>query len=120
MPLDPAPLLDKRLFSATDLLRDVLASLDSSELAPAAGVERAVPRGVQQVRCGQRIEFGELEVPSPFALPLMVERFREKLSTGKDRLDRMLKDMERAADEAAAGVPAPRRGRRRPIDPASP
>ena len=45
------------------------------------------------------IELVELAVPSPFALPLMVERFREKLSTEKlkDRLDRMLKDMERAA-----------------------
>jgi ATP-dependent helicase Lhr and Lhr-like helicase len=51
----------------------------------------------------QRVEFVELKVPSPFALPLMVERFREKLSTEKlkDRLDRLLKDMERAADVAA-------------------
>jgi len=39
-------------------------------------------------------------VPSPFALPLMVERFREKLSTEKlkDRLDRMLKEMEKEAE----------------------
>ena len=38
-------------------------------------------------------------LPSPLALPLMVERFREKLSTEKqkDRLDRMLKEMEREA-----------------------
>jgi ATP-dependent helicase Lhr and Lhr-like helicase len=50
----------------------------------------------------QRIEFVELKAPSPFALPLMVERFREKLSTEKlrDRLDRLMKDMERAADAA--------------------
>jgi ATP-dependent Lhr-like helicase len=54
------------------------------------------------MRC-QRIAFVDLKVPSPFALPLMVERFREKLSTEKlkDRLDRLLKDMERAADAAA-------------------
>jgi ATP-dependent Lhr-like helicase len=41
-------------------------------------------------------------VPSPFALPLMVERFREKLSTEKlkDRLERMLKEMAREADSA--------------------
>jgi len=41
-------------------------------------------------------------VPSPFALPLMVERFREKLSTEKlkDRLERMLKEMEREAERA--------------------
>ena len=47
----------------------------------------------------QRVVFVELAVPSPFALPLMVERFREKLTTEKlkDRLDRMLKEMEREA-----------------------
>ena len=63
----------------------------------------------------QRVEFVELKVPSPFALPLMVERFREKLSTEKlkDRIDRLLRDMERAADEAAAGTSGPRKGRRR-------
>ena len=51
----------------------------------------------------QRVEYVELTVPSPFALPLMVERFREKLSTEKlkDRIDRLLKDMERAADAPA-------------------
>ena len=42
----------------------------------------------------QRVAFVELEVPSPFALPLMVERFREQLSTEKlsDRLARILAD----------------------------
>jgi ATP-dependent helicase Lhr and Lhr-like helicase len=46
----------------------------------------------------QRIDFVELKVPSPFSLPLMVERFREKLSTEKlaERLARILKDAERA------------------------
>jgi ATP-dependent Lhr-like helicase len=48
----------------------------------------------------------------------MVERFREKLSTEKlkDRLDRLLKDMERAADAAAADPPIarPRRQRSEP------
>lgn len=50
-----------------------------------------------------------LEVPSPLSLPLMVERFREQLSTEKlgDRLDRMLKDMNATAArrEAAEGPP---------------
>ena len=65
----------------------------------------------------QRTEFVDLQMPSPFALPLMVERFREKLTTEKlkDRLDRLLKDMEHAADldadldeQQAAPPPAPR------------
>lgn len=59
---------------------------------------RRLAASLERMR-GQRIAFVELEVPSPFALPLMVERFREKLTTEKlnDRLARMLKDMERAA-----------------------
>ena len=50
----------------------------------------------------QRVTFVELAVPSPFALPLMVERFREKLTTEKlkDRLERMLKEMEKEAAQA--------------------
>ena len=38
--------------------------------------------------------------PSPFAFPLLIERLREKLSTEKlrDRIERMLRDLERAAD----------------------
>ena len=75
-PVDPAPLVDQSLFEEGDLLHDVLASLNSSELArrrfreiarvaglisqgfpgpaeehaPAAGVELAVLRGLPQVR----------------------------------------------------------------------
>ncbi|WDZ98299.1 ligase-associated DNA damage response DEXH box helicase [Herbaspirillum sp. WKF16] len=45
--------------------------------------------------------------PTPFALPLMVERFREKLSTEKlaDRVARMLDGLERAADKSMKGKP---------------
>jgi ATP-dependent Lhr-like helicase len=51
-----------------------------------------------------------LRTPSPFALPLMIERLREQLSTEKlkDRLDRLL-----AAGEAALAEPAARPRRRR-------
>ena len=46
----------------------------------------------------------QLERPTPFALPLMVERFREKLSTEKlaDRVARMLRELEGAADKTAS------------------
>ena len=154
-PVDPGPLVDQSLFSADDLLRDVLASLNSSELARRRFREIArvaglisqgypgQPKSTRQLQasstlfyevfrkydaanmlltqaegevlsqeldigrlaavlgrmCGQRVVHVELKVPSPFALPLMVERFREKLSTEKlkDRLERMLKEMEREA-----------------------
>jgi ATP-dependent Lhr-like helicase len=171
VPIAPAPLLDQTLFSDAELLRDVLASLNSSELARRRFREIArvaglvftgypgQPKSTRQLQAssslfyevfakydagnllltqaqtevlsqeldigrlaaslarmrGQRVEFVELAVPSPFALPLMVERFREKLSTEKlkDRLDRLLQDMERAADAAADGSPRARaRGRR--------
>ncbi|MFL6665043.1 MAG: DNA ligase-associated DEXH box helicase, partial [Rhizobacter sp.] len=64
---------------------------------------------------GQRIEFVDLKVPSPFALPLMVERFREKLTTEKmrDRLERMLKDMEREAERVEGVEPVRTPGKRR-------
>jgi ATP-dependent Lhr-like helicase len=165
LPIDPAPLLDKTLFATDDLLHDVLASLNSSELARRRFREIArvagliftgypgAPKSTRQLQASsslfyevfskydadnmlltqaqtevlsqeldirrlastlkrmqqQRVELVDLKVPSPFALPLMVERFREKLTTEKlnDRLARMLKDMERAADENADHVDLP-------------
>jgi ATP-dependent Lhr-like helicase len=163
LPVDPQPLLDQSLFAEGDLLRDVLASLNSSELARRRFREIArvagliftgypgAPKTTRQLQASstlfyevfrqydegnllltqaegevlsqeldigrlaevlrrmraQRVEFVDLEVPSPFALPLMVERFREKLSTEKlkDRLDRMLKEMEKAATRAEGKPP---------------
>ncbi len=154
-PIDPAALVDQSLFDEGELLHDVLASLNSSELARRRFREIArvsglisqgypgQPKSARQLQASsklfyevfrkydagnmllsqaedevlsqeldmkrlkevlkrmrqQRVTFVELAVPSPFALPLMVERFREKLTTEKlkDRLDRMLKEMEREA-----------------------
>ena len=68
----------------------------------AATLQRLAALPLQQV---------ELKAPSPFALPLMVERLREQLSTEKlkDRLDRLLAESEAALQAPAA---APRRRRR--------
>ena len=171
LPVDPGPLRDQSLFDEGELLHDVFASLNSSELArrrfrEIARVSGLVstgypgqPKSNRQLQASstlfyevfkqydadnmlltqaqsevlsqeldikrlaevlarmrrQKVAYVELEVPSPFALPLMVERFREKLSTEKlkDRLDRMLKDMEKAAsrDDAAATELSPSRRR---------
>ncbi len=56
-----------------------------------------------------RLVVRPLARPSPFAFPLLIERLREKLSTEKlrDRIERMLRDLERAAD-----APPPSQGRR--------
>ena len=57
----------------------------------------------------QRLEVRALVRPSPFAFPLMVERFREKLSNEElaDRIARMLAQLDGAADvPAGEGEPA--------------
>ncbi len=155
--VDIVSLLDQTALSADDLLGDVLASLNSGELAQRRFREIARVAGliftgypgaskstrqlqassglffevfkkydadnllltqaqtevlsqeldIRRLRASlqrmatQRIDFVELKVPSPFSLPLMVERFREKLSTEKlaERLVRILKDAERAMGE---------------------
>ncbi|MCY7308760.1 MAG: hypothetical protein LH632_22045, partial [Rhodoferax sp.] len=64
----------------------------------------------------RRLDLRALERPSPFAFPLMVERFRESLSSEKlaDRIARMVAELERAADGGTASTPAPLRRRRPP------
>lgn len=167
--LDLAPLVDGRVLGDQTLLADVLASLNSSELAQRRFREIArvaglvftgypgAPKSTRQlqasssifyevfrkydpenrllgqadaevlaqeldIRClaaslkrmrGQRVEHVVLRAPSPFALALMVERFREQLTTEKltDRLQRMLADAQAVLDEAPAPAVARRRRR---------
>jgi ATP-dependent Lhr-like helicase len=152
-PFDLAMVLDGSVFATTDLLHDVLASLNSSELAQRRFREIArvagliftgypgQPKSVRQLQASsglfyevfrkydrgnlllsqaeqevlsqelelsrlratlERIAARQLDVvtlrhPSPMSLPLMVERFREKLTTEQlsTRLDRILRDMEK-------------------------
>jgi ATP-dependent Lhr-like helicase len=158
-PVDVAPLLDKSALAPGDLLADVLASLNSGELALRRFREIArvagliftgypgAPRSNKQLQASsglfyevfrkydagnlllgqaenevlsqeldirrlaatlkrmsaQTVDFVELKVPSPFSLPLMVERFRETLTNEKlaDRLARIIRDAERVADDTA-------------------
>jgi len=155
-PVDLASLHDGSLFAADHLLDDVLASLNSSELAQRRFREIArvsglvfsgypgAPKSMRQLQASsglfyevfrkydagnllltqaqaevlsqeldierlaatlrrlaqRRLDFVELKAPSPFSLPLMVERLREKLSNEKlaDRLERIVRDAERIAD----------------------
>ena len=63
-----------------------------------------------------QLDLVDLPAPSPFSLPLMVERLREQLSTEKlkDRLERLLADGEAALQGPVSAVPAaPRRRSRR-------
>jgi ATP-dependent Lhr-like helicase len=154
-PFDPEPVTSQRVFSADNLMQDVLDSLNSSELAQRRFREIArvaglistgypgQPKSTRQLQASsalffevfrkydagnlllsqaenevlsqeleisrlggtlrsmrdKKLEFVKLRHPSPMSLPLMVARFREKLSTEQlsQRLDRILRDME--ADE---------------------
>ncbi|MGV3570887.1 MAG: ligase-associated DNA damage response DEXH box helicase [Ramlibacter sp.] len=151
-PFDVGPVTSGTLFSATDLLHDVLASLNSTELAQRRFREIArvaglistgypgQPKSTRQLQASsalffevfrkydagnlllnqaerevlsqeleisrlgdtlrrmreKTLDFVQLRHPSPMSVPLMVERFREKLSTEQlsQRLDRILRDME--------------------------
>lgn len=159
-PVDLGGLHDGSLFADGGLLDDVLASLNSGELAQRRFREIArvsglvfsgypgAPKSMRQLQASsglfyevfrkydagnllltqaqaevlsqeldierlsatlrrlaaRRLDFVDLKAPSPFALPLMVERFREKLSNEKlaDRLARIVRDAERCADRASA------------------
>lgn len=148
-PFDIAAALDGRLFATGELLHDVLASLNASELAQRRFREIArvaglvftgypgQPRSLRQLQAssglfyevfrkydrgnlllsqaeqevlGQELEIARLRAtlekirslriehvvlrqPSPLSLPLMVERFRERLTTEQlsARLDRILR-----------------------------
>jgi ATP-dependent helicase Lhr and Lhr-like helicase len=156
-PFDVAPVTSQQVFGETDLMHDVLASLNSTELAQrrfreiarvAGLVSTGYPgqrKSTRQLQASsalffevfrkydagnlllnqaenevlsqelelsrlaetldrmraRRLVFAPLRHPSPMSLPLMVERFREKLSTETlaARLERILQDME--ADDAA-------------------
>lgn len=158
LPIDAEAVLDKSAFDTGALLEDVLASLNSSELAQRRFREIArvagliftgypgAPKSMKQLQASsslffevfrkydagnlllsqadqevlsqeldirrlnqtltamaaRRIEDVQLEHPSPLSLPLMVERFREQLSTEKlaDRLERLLKEAHRAAADS--------------------
>jgi ATP-dependent Lhr-like helicase len=160
----------KRLFSTHDLLADVMASLNSGELAQRRFREIArvaglvfggypgAPKSMRQLQASSSLFFEvfrkydagnrllaqaeaevlaqeldlqhlkttldhldrldmdliDLRAPSPFCLPLMVERLREQLSTEKleDRLARLLADAEAALSDGAAAAPRRRRSAR--------
>ncbi|HWI82878.1 ligase-associated DNA damage response DEXH box helicase [Ramlibacter sp.] len=152
-PIDLAPVTSRAVFTTEDLLSDVLASLNSTELAQRRFREIArvaglvfsgypgQPKSARQLQASsglffevfrkydrgnlllsqaqhevlsqelelsrlratlerilsRALEHAPLRHPSPMSLPLMVERFREQLSTEQlsTRLDRILRDMER-------------------------
>jgi ATP-dependent Lhr-like helicase len=152
-PFDISSVIDKSAFGKDHLLHDVLASLNSTELAQRRFREIArvaglvftgypgQPKSTRQLQASsglffevfrkydpanllltqaqkevlsqeleitrlaasldriasRKLDLVEIRHPSPMSLPLMVERFREQLTTEQlsTRLDRILREMER-------------------------
>ncbi|MDQ2778793.1 MAG: ligase-associated DNA damage response DEXH box helicase [Pseudomonadota bacterium] len=99
------------VFRQYDAGNRLLGQADTEVLTQELELSRL--RTTLQDLAGRTLESVELHSPSPFSLPLMVERLREQLSTEKlkDRLDRLLAEGEAAlAEPLPPGRSARRRG----------
>jgi ATP-dependent helicase Lhr and Lhr-like helicase len=92
------------VFRKYDAGNRLLTQAEREVLAQELELERL--RSTLKRMASQRAELVELRTPSPFALPLMVERFREELSTEKlaDRLQRILADAAAVLDSTDAAA----------------
>jgi ATP-dependent helicase Lhr and Lhr-like helicase len=72
----------------------LLSQADSEVLSQELEISRLAETLKKMQR--KQLVFAPLRHPSPMSVPLMVERFREKLTTEQlsQRLDRILRDME--------------------------
>jgi len=103
----------RQLQASAGLFYQVFRQHDPDNLLLTQAEEEVLRQELDVERLGDalaRMRSSELTMqalarPSPFAFPLLIERLREKLSTEKlrDRIERMLKDLERAADSSSAG-----------------
>jgi ATP-dependent helicase Lhr and Lhr-like helicase len=106
-----APKSTKQLQASSSLFFEVFKKYDAGNLLLTQAQTEVLSqeleigrlRATLQRLADLAVERVDLKVPSPFSLPLMVERLREKLTTEKlaDRLARIVRDAERAADKAA-------------------
>ncbi|MDB5890425.1 MAG: lhr [Polaromonas sp.] len=101
----------KQLQASSSLFFEVFKKYDSGNLLLSQADREVLSQELEVSRLTQTLEriakrqlvYRALAHPSPMCLPLMVERFREKLSTEQlsDRLDRILRDMEKSLEGEA-------------------
>jgi ATP-dependent Lhr-like helicase len=99
----------RQLQASSSLYYDVFAQYDPDNLLLAQARAELLANELDMDRLArtlrgmqaQTLSIHALTRPTPFALPLMVERFRERLSTETlaDRLARMVQALEKAADD---------------------
>ncbi len=118
-----APKSTKQLQASSSLFYEVFRKYDAGNLLLTQAEREVLAQELDLRRLTaslkrmqrQRIESIALRAPSPFSLPLMVERFREQLSTEKlaDRLDRILRDAQAVLDEEVVAPVGRTRARQR-------
>ena len=97
----------KQLQASSGLIYEVFAKYDPENLLLRQAQREVLERQLERSRLGRtlarlgngRVTVLEVERPTPFAFPLLVDRLREQLSTEKlsDRVRRMADPLERAA-----------------------
>jgi ATP-dependent Lhr-like helicase len=108
------PKSTRQLQASSALFFEVFRKYDAGNLLLSQAENEVLSQELEISRLGETLrrmrektmDLAPLRHPSPMSLPLMVERFREQLSTESlaSRLERIIQDME--ADDAAS-IPSP-------------
>ena len=103
-PCKPPARCSSRCSGSTTPATALLGQADQEVLSQELDLSR-LTQALQAMQAARLCEV-TLAAPSPFALPLMIDRLREGLSTEKlaDRLQRMLADAQRVLDAPEAGA----------------
>ena len=102
-----APKSARQLQASSSLFFEVFLKYDPDNLLLTQAQQEVLRQELEVARLEQtlsrlqqrRLQIQAVQRPTPFAFPLLVERFRESLSSEKlaDRIARMVRDLEKAA-----------------------
>ncbi|HYD34110.1 MAG TPA: ligase-associated DNA damage response DEXH box helicase, partial [Methylophilaceae bacterium] len=102
-----APKSTRQLQASSSLFYDVFRKYDPDNLLLTQAQQEVLRQELEVERLEQtllrlqarRIQIQQIKRPTPFGFPLLVERFRENLTSERlaDRITRMVRDLEKAA-----------------------